>query len=1554
MKETWDILSHSATIHTTPTTPNASSTKSSTRTSLRPPIFNPYDRFTQPEFDAWIGDITSSIKRALRHEVEPEAEIPSGRSSSWKTLQDQVGGSLTTEERAQSPTFTEPHDEESIFEDSFAHIASRKVKGKARDPREGPGLGLKDQPIELLSDSEEEEVVDNLEEEAALSETSDDGAWEGSFEETGHTGSGLVESGKAEPRLPGASVLLREDSGHVQEVAGYSDADAPDTGDEDDLRLPEESFCEDDLDVDSRTEGFSMQRGDSEDDSLHLSQSAAPINVELVDPWDGPRTFAEDYYSGGDRLAPGLTPDHLTPVVRSPVPISAANFPPKSSTDANADSRPVSPSVSFTSSSPKSRDTADVARVKAASSQRSIVPATFVDSEQDELESESYYDHLDVTVHAEDTECKEVESAEVASFMEARPVKKKNLMSGTPGSDQRRKMVLVPFSDDEHTDADGEDDEERFSAIPPLGTSDLDIGDDWGTTDRHEDVDDTSDGDEEDEIQELVPAQTTDGIAKTAALTLAQFSEVVNTDGLSGPKVAIADPSTPTLAQTFQLADAESFGDLPMSSPPSESPSPAADGSMEQLFAVLKREIFEGRSETPKPSTLLARESEAESTDNWAYQELEKILSEGLSATENATGIAGLAPMEDMASQEVFSAQRSEYVVEENGPETGVLSVDDSDDACSIPLDMLEVVETIRRYEVEEPETDDRLTEVPEIAIQDSNNEDTSIKTQPADSESPVLEYPALSVSAPRTQGTSQAGLSSAAEIIPAPIVADPSVPDPVPGDSSPTSPVPIYSPIAPRLSIVPTLTASDLEPSQISTAISGLFTPAQRSGVGTPVVLEDETAEALRTPDNESNNGSLAGSTPPADNRPSSDKRVTAGEEDEDHTMDKDLVRPNNPIKVPVPSSPNAHQLDSAVVDVEKDPKPDTVETDDDISSTPRGGSVEPAVSPPSLTGDTSGASLKHSDPPDVLASGGDPHPDTDIAQSDEDADGEADPDYPQEGAVAEGVTVGTDVASNEVSNDTRNRADIVPVRSPQAIRESSSSHTSPTLRDNSSAQDNGIPDGSAGSDVKAANEGEEPSRALKRKRRYPNPGSTRITRSQSGAKAGGGKKNGPSSRRKGASRKSKLEQVDPSVDSADEDASEIASVSSGASAVYRLLRPSSRAGSVISSASGDAPWASPLPSRVVPLVHSHGLLLHHHGRPAPPPLALPVPPTGPLKDQRSDQAKTKSPVPTSEPSTPTLRRSQSINSPVTRSNCRFHKISLPRGDSGQRAHFVVPGCALGDGDLMEGEGIKDEGLSTHEDHKRMLPNVETLDLDPYLVGVLRQLVGVDLLREQQEIFYLPSETEKPRKRRQTDPVEILRQLRRQSAASGGPLAREHSPRLLEDWQVRATPPRSASGSVRSGSARAHSRSHSEERDSALSDLSSDDEPEPKRHRRLAMKEMESLPLENASTDGTLGDVPPTLEHGAPAEKEQTHSGRTPITRSKRKALRPDAAAYKPGEGDDEDEAVIDTRRRKSGARKSTKRSRTMEDASTSTPRSKKSRLGKSVSVADAGAVDS
>ena len=312
-------------------------------------------------------------------------------------------------------------------------------------------------------------------------------------------------------------------------------------------------------------------------------------------------------------------------------------------------------------------------------------------------------------------------------------------------------------------------------------------------------------------------------------------------------------------------------------------------------------------------------------------------------------------------------------------------------------------------------------------------------------------------------------------------------------------------------------------------------------------------------------------------------------------------------------------------------------------------------------------------------------------------------------------------------------------------------------------------------------------------------------------------------------------------------------------------------------------------------------------------------------------------------------------MNSPVTRSNCRFHKISLPRGEDSVRAYFIVPGCALGDGELMDGEDIRDEGFSTHEDHKRMLPNVETLELNPYLVGVLRQLVGVDLLREQQEIFYLPSEEEKPKKRHKTTALESFRQFRRQSISSG-PLGRDHSPRPSEISQGRGTP-QSASGSVVSDSVWEGSVVHSNDGDNILGDPDDDedeDETPTTKRPRFPVAEINTT-LASTLTDGDL-DHPTAPERSTLLAEEPT-IGSKPATprRSKRKALHYDAAAYKPNADDPkDDEEEEETKTRRSSTRKAMKRSRTMEENSASAPRSKKKRLGNSVSVAGAGAVDS
>lgn len=231
MGEAWNIYPHSRSPHSSPT-PQAARA----RASLRPPVFNPYDRFTQPEFDAWIGDITSALKGALSHDAEAEVDSPSLRSSSWNTISDKIGGSLSAERRAQSPALSEGRDDESALEDSFAHIASRRAKGKARDPREGPGLGLKGQPIGLSSDSEEEEVVDSLESGAMLSEDSDVSVREDSGGETDYTESELDEDGDASSAWPGTStqhivaLSSNENAGQDHVVTGPSDVEAHRTG----------------------------------------------------------------------------------------------------------------------------------------------------------------------------------------------------------------------------------------------------------------------------------------------------------------------------------------------------------------------------------------------------------------------------------------------------------------------------------------------------------------------------------------------------------------------------------------------------------------------------------------------------------------------------------------------------------------------------------------------------------------------------------------------------------------------------------------------------------------------------------------------------------------------------------------------------------------------------------------------------------------------------------------------------------------------------------------------------------------------------------------------------------------------------------------------------------------------------------------------------------------------------------------------------------------------------------------------------------------------------
>lgn len=96
-----------------PTAPNT--TPVSVRARLRAPIHNPYDKFTGNDFNAWIGGLTSKIRRVLAHE-DPVVEQVSSSGDAGDVLAYDDGP----------------------MEDSFAEVKARRAaKGKGRaDPGE--------------------------------------------------------------------------------------------------------------------------------------------------------------------------------------------------------------------------------------------------------------------------------------------------------------------------------------------------------------------------------------------------------------------------------------------------------------------------------------------------------------------------------------------------------------------------------------------------------------------------------------------------------------------------------------------------------------------------------------------------------------------------------------------------------------------------------------------------------------------------------------------------------------------------------------------------------------------------------------------------------------------------------------------------------------------------------------------------------------------------------------------------------------------------------------------------------------------------------------------------------------------------------------------------------------------------------------------------------------------------------------------------------------------------------------------------------------------------
>lgn len=405
--------------------------------------------------------------------------------------------------------------------------------------------------------------------------------------------------------------------------------------------------------------------------------------------------------------------------------------------------------------------------------------------------------------------------------------------------------------------------------------------------------------------------------------------------------------------------------------------------------------------------------------------------------------------------------------------------------------------------------------------------------------------------------------------------------------------------------------------------------------------------------------------------------------------------------------------------------------------------------------------------------------------------------------------------------------------------------------------------------------------------------------------------------------------------------------SSSSGASSAARLLRPGSRdisrASSVVSTSASENSSVAistpvkqalpPLPPRPMipapPLFHTHSHTrainstlqqLTRHVQRAPsyrPSAGAPATP-GPTPGPSGSGAER---GPASEPG-PSHRRHIASNSPVTRSNCRYHKVTLPREEDGPRVCFLVPGCSLVDRELMEEEEIEDHGDATTEDSEHAKSDIDSLDFDAYLIGTLRQLVGVDMLREQ-DIFYLPQPgdgvSKKKARRRRSEKSVVSRLSSRDFGAETGNVF--DSPRTNGSARSPTSPraPPSVAGST-STTMSAIQRVKNTEKDSAStfsrtdSEYSDGEDDSPTKKVKL-------------DTSNANGNGEENTASSSKSTQEQAVKGKKS---GLKKHLSKDHSAYAPApeEEDEPSDPEADTSRSRRKKQGGVKRTRTVENA--------------------------
>jgi hypothetical protein len=223
-----------------------------------------------------------------------------------------------------------------------------------------------------------------------------------------------------------------------------------------------------------------------------------------------------------------------------------------------------------------------------------------------------------------------------------------------------------------------------------------------------------------------------------------------------------------------------------------------------------------------------------------------------------------------------------------------------------------------------------------------------------------------------------------------------------------------------------------------------------------------------------------------------------------------------------------------------------------------------------------------------------------------------------------------------------------------------------------------------------------------------------------------------------------------------------------------------------------------------------------------------------------------------------------------------------------------------------MEKEGILDHGDATIKDSKHMVADIESLDFSSSLIGILRQLVGVDLLREQ-EVFYLqrPGDPEIRKNRRISSVKSLLGLVEPEDASS------------LHKSAISRTRPKPPTSRVPESPTAPKQEPHYDSEE--VSSLSSDNQSSHHDYAPLSVaQDTTPPPVESENFKDDADNVKPAVPTAAGAS-----SGYALRSNRRSRRLGRDALAYQPGldsdgksSDDEEDEGTRSRRSRRSRRR--------------------------------------